>query len=722
MNNKEKLDEFQLFKSILTYSIDNSNHESNKSLEIIGLNSEVFFGSDLYCKRLKTEQHIKTLIDSSDGLIKIFGNPGTGKTTVISKVLSTYKINSIVHKVDFKKIIEVEKEKFHDINTLISYVEKSVKDFLIGKCSNAGISRTLILDFFLETKNEKCKSHILKNGQFNDLRSEILDQYYRHNIDKSKTFKDWRKTWEPGGFFDELWSKLYRSLLAENLAYYIKNSENRIENIAVFYDNIDSIFDDRIRDNFCNAVKKIQSKSSDSIITLVSLRTNNPSAQELKDNGTFKTEPVYLNYKEFLRKDFLKEIEKKYPNRKLTGKEEYFLYKKHYSIQNEIFANNILKARINFLKSKLPIISKKYDLDISLIEKLEELFFSLLDDKRLGPASSDLSNYDRREGIELLVEFSKYLLNNNVDLADPAYDKMVLESHFYFWIGENNIIFDDSLKDIFEVFQDWEKDSANIFGCSTDHLLLSLIANETDPSSENYEFEYSVKTKVSAIVNKLESIGIEENDVKKIILRLYKKKDQKLGLIELSEFYGIDSVKHINSEFEIWLTPRGINYNMFSSLKFSYLLSILCKHEKKNIKYFWPNDPLNKAAFELVIKFLQDVAIMHISGLLKIKEQVSYCKPNNQDDYWLKFFVMNFCNITSVRKKYKYYLNFSNIIRSHQAFIFKLINSNQEINDVDLMHYHGKYDILKSKFEVLVDKILENSQLPEDLESYFKII
>lgn len=715
------IDEFQLFKSVLTYSIDNSNHESNRILELIGLNSKVFFENGLYCAREKSENQISKLINSSDGLIKVFGNPGTGKTTIVSKVLKAYETNSIIIKVDFKKIIEVEKQKFHDISELISFVETTTKNHLIGYCNDNDITRSDIIDFFIQTTNKKYKKHIKQNGIFNDTLSELKDYHARNNLKPKHSFIDWRSTWQPGDFYNDLWKKLYKTLASENLAYFLKNDENAIDNIIVFFDNIDSIFDDRIRDNFCNAIKKIQSKSSDSIITVVSLRSNNPSLKELKDNGTFKSEPIYLDYKEFLKKDFISDFENKYPNRKLTGKEEYFLYKKHYSIQNEAFANRILKARVNFIKAKLKKELLKVKLNDKLIDKLESLFFTLLKDNRLGPSSSDLSNYDRREGIELLVDFAKYLLHNKVNITTADFNQILLESHFYFWIAANNIVFDDSLQDIYEVVQSWKKNDEDSLGCSKDHLLLSLIANETDPASSDLDYDYSIKTTVSRIVKLFKFLQIKENEVKRIILRLYKKKDQKLGLIELSEFYGIDSIAHIDDELEIWLTPRGINYNMFSSLKFSYLLSILCKHNSKKSEYFWPNDPLNEAAFKMVLNFLKKLAVMHVFGLIKVKSCLNYTRPNRAKKYWYQFFDNHFCNSTSIRRKSTYNFNFSNLIRSHQAFIKKLINSNSNVEESLLIKIHGEYDVLKSRFETIVKELIEDTYTEKDLSNYFGI-
>jgi len=717
----KKIDEFQIFKSILTYSIDNSNHESNKVLELFGLNSKVFFKNGLYCERELSERKIYNLINSSDGLIKVFGNPGTGKTTIVSKVLSDYNFNSIIYKIDFKKIIEIEKEKFHEISELISYVERSIKDYLIGQCNTKNITRSEIIDFFINTKNEKFKKHINQNGKFNDALSELNDYYSRKNSSNKYSFNDWRQTWEPGDFYNKLWKEIYSTLTSENLAYFLKNYNSTIENIIIFFDNIDSIFDDKIRDNFCNAVKKIQSKSSDAIITIVSLRSNNPSLKELKDNGTFKSEPIYLDYKEFLKRDFIREFEQRNPERKLTGKEKYFLHKKHYSIQNEAFASRILKARVNFIKRKLEAVILNNILDIELVEKLEKLFFLLLKDNRIGPSSSDLSNYDRREGIELLVDFAQYLIENAVNIDSDDFNQYKLESHFYFWIASNNIIFDDSLQDIYEDLHSWKKNDGDRLGCSKDHLLLSLIANETDPASSDLDYEYSIKTTVQRIVNLFKFIQIKENEVKKIILRLYKKKDQKLGLIELSEFYGIESTSHIDDELEIWLTPRGINYNMFSSMKFSYLLSILCKHSKEHKKYFWPNDPLNEAAFDLVISFLKELAVLHINGLVKIKSCLNYTKPNRDSEYWFQFFDNHFCNTTSIRRKRLYNLNLSNLIRSHQAFIKKLLNSSTVIEESLLLKVHGKYDILKSRFETIVKSLIDNTYTSIDLDEHFEV-
>ena len=723
-----KIDEHILFESVVTYSIDNSNHENNEILKSIDLNANTFYNSDLYKNRPFKEKKIKDAILSPSGTVKIVGKAGTGKTTVTTKVLREFSDEYLIQKFDIKRDKTIENPKFEQTNELGSYLDEVLLGYLNKVINNLNISRDCVLDYFLTAK-DKAEEHISKNSGFTNIQGRLIQQYQRQVKGTEISILDWISSIDYGTKLDTLINDLYETLAPENLAYFIINCTGKYKSAIIFWDNVDSIIDDKIRTTFFNSIDKYQNEKSDCISIVISFRSNNPSLQELTDVGSFMDKTIDMDLIEdtvepklyFLNEEEDDDDEKEFHEvdfSGLTQKQIYYLKRKVYSKKNEEFSLDILRKRVKFLFNQVKLMQVSVDID--KLYQIKDLTFDFLRSKHLRTTTSAISNYDRRESLKILSGFINYLTENEYikyvqSLENPNNQMIIYESYFYFWLANNTLVFSNNIKNVLTEYKNWIGDPFSHNGCLTDMQLMNVILNSTDPAPNN--MKEARKLTVSDVVKDFKNIGITRKQVLEAIFRIYKDKNKHLGFIELSRYYGIEAPKNIKDDDEIWLTPRGTNYVLYTNFKYTYIYSLL----KKNGVFAKNFRPVSIESFKEVFAFLIGLGSMYAQGLSKIKSKLRLSFPNKDEKFWIeKYYSTRFCittppkNKTSIKQKYPY-LHFSNLINSHLKYMDLLAKKKlDKQSKVDLSIPYKNYVVLSSNFESIVDQIVHsNTKLEE---------
>src|SRR5688572_13601474 len=101
---KTNQEKFKLFESILTYAVDENPDSAIRDCE--ELFSEKVFFEKAYIERSKKEIELEEEILKDSDHTYFIGQPGTGKTTILRKVLNKIKSerDALLFTFDFKKI------------------------------------------------------------------------------------------------------------------------------------------------------------------------------------------------------------------------------------------------------------------------------------------------------------------------------------------------------------------------------------------------------------------------------------------------------------------------------------------------------------------------------------------------------------------------------------------------------------------------------------------
>ncbi len=708
-----KINEHILFESVMTYSIDNSNHENNEILKTINLNANTFYNSGIYKNRPLKEKKIRDAILSPSGAVKIIGKAGTGKTTVSTKVLREFGVEYLFQKFDIKKDKRIENPLYESESELGFYLDKVLLGYLNKTINKLNISRDKVLEYYLNSSN-KIEEHISKNSKFTAIEGKLIQQFHRQRKSSEVSIVDWIKKIKYKSDLDKLINDLYEALAPENLAYYLINGLGKYKSAIFFWDNVDSIIDDKIRTAFFNIIDKYQSEKSDCISIIISFRSNNPSLLELTDVGSFMDKTIDMDLiEETIDTDASKKVDKdKQINdfSGLTQKQIYYLKRKSYSKRNEEFSLDILHKRVKFLFDRVKLNS--IQVDLGKLYEIKKLTFAFLHDKHLRITTSAISNYDRRESLKILARFINYLIENKytkyIETIEYSANQMIIyESYFYYWLANNSLVFSNNIKNVFTEYNNWVRDDLNHNGCLSDMQLMNVVLNSTDPSPNN--MQEARKLTVSGVIKEFKNIGIPRKEVLERIFRIYKDKNKHLGFIELSRYYGIESPNRIKDEDEIWLTPRGENYVLYTNFKYTYIYSLL----KKNGALSKDFRPVSIESFKEVFSFLVNLGAMYVQGLINIKNKLRVSFPNKDEKFWIdKYYSMRFCitspsrNKNNFKQKYPY-LHFSNLINSHLKYMDLLAKKNLDVqSNVDLSIPYKNYIILSANFESIVDEII----------------
>lgn len=666
MNSKQHV--FNLFEAYLTYALD-ENHEQAQMGYLFkhGFNEDKFFSKYYVARKLK-EDELEQAITNDNCHIFFVGQPGSGKTTLVRKVLHKVEQeqNVFVINVDFKKHSAVNRESKISFEAMQDYILKNIMasinaEIIKRKIDKRDVILELVANFnYLESNN-------FDNEEFINAAADANDEYwYETTSGDQEDFINWFREKlfrRKGDEFKELYQKLNTALKPQNLLYYLCAIKKIFPYCVLAFDNLDSIGDKELRKSFIAVFRQTFNVYKPTTKLIAIIRSRN-IRMLTGDPGTYIINEIGLDYLEFNEGE------------EGVAKESSFVKAEKLKFQKkgkEKFAKLIYESRLQYLKNEV------FKIDQVDMSEIEDYFDVVYNNERLRVSFFDLCNYDRRVMLIEISDFIRYLaFDLNIELSDANKNReqidFALESLFYGWIKRKRKFYEDSIYNLPKDVNRWQQMSRQRMGCSIDHLIFACIFNLTGQDFQDYVFER--QTTIEEVIAKMGEIGYQEEEIKSRIWYLYRDSETLgyKGLLEISSIEDPDPVKLGIKDYGISLTPRSYYMVVYSSLKYVSILADIYGEEvvagnPGNIKELSDDTrPLTTRKLHACLLFLCNLAQMHLHGLMIARNKLY---PKHLVN-WFKFYRESFCIRPNPEDPYNDgggELLFLNLIRSVSKFL-----------------------------------------------------
>lgn len=694
-----ELNKFKVFESIFTYCVDviYTGLAEDEYIGKLGIDVDLFF-SELYLQRKEKEEIIKSGLLTTTRPLLVYGFPGTGKTTIVTKVfydLQALNHNILLIKFDFKGEDQINvpvvfetwfKNKLRSkLNVILEKNEISLFDIV----------------FFLFSKENSLYELPVEIG---NLKQKIYN-FYKANPRESGEldFNKWLEININTDFVYQKIDKITDRLRNRDILFFLyKKLGHRI---ILFCDNMDSIIKHEIRKSFYEHIRSYSGAISKFANIVVTARYSTISNQSYTDYGAHYWEKISLDYREFIdQKNLKKHVdliikEKGYCNpiefEQIKDKLERDVkekFSKKFIEKRKVFFKKVLNNRDNL------IVTEEN-------EHIEELLDLIISNNHIHVALLELANHDRRWKLRFLVDFIKYIhydLNIIIDHLglNETERGFILESYFYHWVITNKRIELNGYDTINEIFN-----SEGELKCSLSHLIISLIYNYTKKERGVNTYGYSIT--IGKVIEEIEKIGYTRDLILRKIYGLYKKDDNVIGLIELSRYFDINSPNEIKDNDNIWLTPRAIYLCEYLNCKFVFMLAeyrFNNLYDKNGIEFNYDDaNPVTTETIYLNLSFINQIATNHLHSLDIIKRKLG-------TKNWLEYFLDWFClNQRYDDDNYSKRLQIEYILISHIKFLERLrYYSRYNFITVSMIE---EYKRLLRLYRTNVNHIVENNEI-----------
>ncbi len=690
---------FKIFESIMTYCVDvtYTDLENDNYINEFGLTQTIFY-DELYLQRKDKEEKIKQALTESTKPLLVFGFPGTGKTTIVTKVLKDLRDKNsdvLVLNFDFKG---------EDQITSPIVFEKWFKNKLRSKINvfleQKGISLFDIVLFLFGKENSSYELPV----EIGVIKQKLFDYYkITFNDPGELDFHEWLLLNVSNSYVYQRIDEITDNLRNRDILYFLRKSQN--QRLFLFCDNMDSIVKNEIRKAFYVHIRSYSGAISKFTNIIVTARYSTISNQSYTDYGAYYWEKISLDYREFIVQDNLKR------NTDIIIKQKGYCSPIEYEqlkdkLERDVkekFSKKFIEKRKHYFNK---VIQNKDNLIIAEEnEQIEELLDLIISNDHIHVALLELANHDRRWKLRYLVDFIKYIhFDLNIRIENIGLNKdersFILESYFYHWVITNRRIELDGYNSVDEILNSQEE-----IKCSLSHLLVTLIYNYTKKERGDHNHSYSIT--VGKVIEELQNIGYKKEIILKKIFDLYKQEDSFIGLIELSRFFDIKDFFDINENDSIWLTPRATYLCEYLNCKFVFMLAIyrFNKLHVENGTLFNYDDanPITSDTIYQNLFFINKIANNHLSSLRSIKGIM-------QTNDWIEYYKDWYC----LRQKYEsedFDKRFQTeyILISHIKFLERL--KSYERYDFISRHIINEYKRLLCSFKTNIDNIKENKDL-----------
>lgn len=663
---RERDDNFQLFEAITTYALDNSSDKQREVLSRNDFNSHRFF-EELYVERAQ-EKLLYDQLKNHSGLFAVIGFPGTGKTTLVNKVLWTMSkeedVNAII--IDIKQLSDFFLKSDEDFeSTIESVLDEAVHQFL---SEFEGIDKLKIVNYFLD------QNEISANGRFIKHKAGLFPIY---SIQKNpdELFSEYlaRKVKEDNDRITRAYFELIEAINPYDFLKYLTYRKGIKEQSTtiLFIDNLDSITDNETRAIFKKGLRRLHTSMIDYTKVVVTLRHYH--MEKLSDQGTFLYHQINLDYSDFRDREIEDKLTQEVSLEKgyLSPEDRHIIHNKATKKGEEKFGAEVFYKRIKYIEACTE--------DTEDLRFLKDISNLLLEDRRTHETLASLSNFDRRIMLVKLNNFIEFIVYDlQMNLEDLGEDKssrqFTLESFLYSWLLQNNQLINKDFYNVVKSVKSYKSDSGSKPACDLDHIIISVIYNLAPKVNSRYE--YTSTTTIGQVIKLIREIGYSDETVRRRIFEIFKSsKDH--GLIELSKYHDITLADDIKDEYQILLTPRGLQMCEYSVYKLVYVLCCM-RDEKFTIRHsqaFDYNDkePITEDTISSVLTFMRHLAQMHYRGLSEIRLRLL----KRYKTKWLEYYRSFFCIKTDINRPYDSIgnLQFHNMIESQIKFLERLKKS-----------------------------------------------
>gem|GEM_PF-2546538 len=712
MKNKQK--NFKFFESILTFAIDEY-YEANTNSASFPLNEKVFF-EQVYVTREKKEEELEYSLRTDRAPLYFIGQPGTGKTTVVRKVLSKLKEdNGLILYFDFKKIPGINNEVNQSFENMSQFITDCIQEKI--KLDYPDISTREII-YFLEQKRELAQAP--HNPKLTRLLSNLRTVYdFDLNAQKEKTYLEWLEYSLFNSFstvLQDICWEIFHELKPHNYLSFLINKDNIERNCVLAFDNIDSILDTEIRGTFQKVVRNELNIYRGIANIVCVIREKN--IVDYSDFGSQIVNEINLNYEDLIPGEYLETETAAITESPDPERIRQILKITNANQAKDLFAKKIYNKRLNFFKNNIAILDES-------IEEMEAFYELIHNDDWLASDFFELCNFNRRQMLVDISNFIEYIVfDRRYSLSILTLNKyrlsIILQTFFYSWIKYAKKYYEDEIYNLPKDVDSWKRRKEPVINCNIDHLIFCVIFNLSKQEYRN--FSYGKKAQLKEVISVMSEIGYNSDLVLERIHFLHKEKN---GIHKgLLEFYNEHDRMTRKTGIQVSLTPRSCNLLSFSSTKFYSVFADLKEEVKrksanKSIELY-ENDlePITTPKLKLYIMFLLDLAQSHIEALYHIKDEL---QKNNHKN-WLEHFKKIFC-FYHVKQNYSKIehpeLLFNRLLLSNIKFLKRQSEMESEIQGANIrvkIEMIEQFEKLQIAFDRAVSDIDETplAELPEN--------
>ena len=326
----------QIAQCILTYNLDNNSVSIPSTLKDLGFTKQLFFDR-LYIQREKKEQEIKESLLHEQGIFLLVGFPGTGKTTLVSKVLADLQSaeNVLVIHIDFKSEHALSDKAIQGVE----HMQEKINQMILKKCwfilEHLGFTDYDLLEYVLTKRSE---NELIGNTRFLQVKQKIKFQWQA--VKDRVSLTDWLKDMvaQENAKIGELIEELHGHLSYENYLEFFKEGKPSYKFTTVFFDNIDSVPDGFKRSLFFRCLRYEENKVVDFAKIVTTIRSENEGKFiRLEDRNSFVMNRININYDDFIEGTISDDAD--------IGEE-----RQKRKLAEELFSQAIVKSRLDYIE------------------------------------------------------------------------------------------------------------------------------------------------------------------------------------------------------------------------------------------------------------------------------------------------------------------------------------------------------------------------------------
>jgi len=660
--------QLNLLKGSIRFEVEGTSDEFRDS-KFLQVSKEKFL--EEYYIAVENEDEIIDACFHTNELTCIVGPKGCGKTTTLIKILEKNCPDEFGYiRIDFSKELSLLRYlKKEDPTIFEDELRRRINQLLRNKFYD-GENRQYLIGLCIELLKRPLAHYTYRNiyEDYIDEREDAELIYDRSGMNVS--YDEWLQN-EDEDMLIELIERVRKRLGIKQLIWGLLKFD-RCKKFTVIFDNVDRV-PNYFQPNYLSVANDIQNDIGTFSKCIVAIREENIRRPE--GNTEQQADFIELVY--------------------FKGSKSYSIRRKRevrLPLIEDDFTNNVIQKRLELAKrmdlENNPEDSKEeIEKNWELMEQLTQLITKTYFREKL----SKIANCSIRLVLDVFYDFLKYILLKNETEISTALNSSkrsrIFESYFYSWLIQNGGKLDLYLYNLVELYHRWEKSEK--LGCFPEHVALTYLCNRKraiEKTGRKYHY-----TTVGELHEEMSAIGFTSDEILKAILELYYVDPvfgQMIDMRNFKETYEIN-ISNINKDDQIWILPRGEICCSDTTHKYTYFIENIYKHHCARVMINLID--ISSSHIEEDVKFLCKIARMHLSGLVRIRNN-TYQKYG---DRWLEKYKEKFCiggYLQLDRIIYNHYQYLRNFCKLDDIKILEELRRKYD-EEVEKVNLTGRYDM-----------------------------